>query len=179
MRKKYDMTFTLSEILKDISNANYLNGEAIADENLARLRTLLQDVAEDGYKERAVRAIVLAMGDVRDKLFDYLDPQNINEQNEQLWDSENYGVTATMGNTYYEPTELKLTLQLPANCPYVQGEYIRNLVHDYIVKKTIAEYASFSADYAAEWGKKAEVILDKLDVAVNRRVMVKRAMSTF
>ncbi len=179
MKKKYDMTFSLSEILKDLSNTNYLNGEAIADENLARLRTLLQDVAEDGYKERAVRAIVLAMGDVRDKLFDYLDPSDINGNNERLWSSDEYGVTATMNNTYYEPSDLKLVLQLPANCPYAQGEYIRNLVHDYIVKKTVAEYASFSADYAAEWGKKAEVTLDKLDVAVNRRVMVKRAMSTF
>lgn len=178
MRKKYTITYSLDEILKDVSNVNFMNGEAITDANMLRLKTLLQDVAEDGYRERAVRSILLAVGEVRDKLFDYIE-HSAGGQTDGLWSSDAYGAKVLMTNKYYEPEDVSIVLLLPSACPYSQGDYIRNLVHDYIVNKTVADYASFDANYAAAWLNKAEKDMDKLDVAVNRRIMVKRAMTTF
>ena len=178
MRKKYTITYSLDEILKDVSNVNFMNGEAITDANMLRLKTLLQDVAEDGYRERAVRSILLAVDEVRDKLFDYIE-HAAGGQVDGVWSSDAYGAKVLMTNKYYEPEDVSIVLLLPGACPYSQGGYIRNLVHDYIVNKTVADYASFNANYAAVWLNKAEKDLDKLDVAVNRRIMVKRVMTTF
>lgn len=178
MKKKLTITYTLDEIIKDVANVNYLNGEAIASADSLRLKTLLQDATEDGYRERMVRAIMLSMGEVQDKLYDYM-PQEINDKKDDLWSDKEYGVTGTMTNKYYEPTDLTLDLMLPNGCPYSQGSYLRNLIQNFIVNRTVAEYASFSPQLAQVWGAKAEADLVKIDVAINRRKMVKRAMTTF
>lgn len=178
MKKKLTITYSLDEIIKDVANVNFLSGEAVASADNLRLKTLLQDVTEDGYRERMVRAIMLSMGEVKDKLYDYM-PQEINEKKDDLWSDKDYGVTGTMSNKYYEPTEATLELMLPNGCPYSQGDYLRNLVQNFIVNRTVAEYAAFSPQLAQVWEQKAEADLVKIDVAVNRRKIVKRAMSTF
>lgn len=178
MKKKLTITYSLDEIIKDVANVNFLSGEAVASADNLRLKTLLQDVTEDGYRERMVRAIMLSMGEVKDKLYDYM-PQEINEKKDDLWSDKDYGVSGTMSNKYYEPTGITLELMLPNGCPYSQGDYLRNLVQNFIVNRTVAEYAAFSPQLAQVWEQKAEADLVKIDVAVNRRKIVKRAMSTF
>lgn len=178
MKKKLTITYSLDEIIKDVANVNFLSGEAVASADNMRLKTLLQDVTEDGYRERMVRAIMLSMGEVKDKLFDYM-PQEVNDKKDDLWGDKDYGVTGTMSNKYYEPSEITLDLMLPNGCPYSQGDYLRNLVQNFIVNRTVAEYAAFSPQLAQVWEQKAEADLVRIDVAVNRRKIVKRAMSTF
>lgn len=178
MKKKLTITYTLDEIIKDVANVNFLSGEAVSSADNMRLKTLLQDVTEDGYRERMVRAIMLSMGEVKDKLFDYM-PQEVNDKKDDLWSDKNYGVTGTMSNKYYEPESLSLDLMLPNACPYSQGDYLRNLVQNFIVNRTVAEYAAFSPQLAQVWEAKAEADLVKIDVAINRRKMVKRSMTAF
>lgn len=178
MKKKLTIKYSLDEIIKDIANVNYLSGEAIAASDNARLKTLLQDVSEDGYRERMVRAIMLAFGEAQSELFDYLE-HTANEKNEAAWSDKNYGVTGTMSNAYYEPDELELVLLLPDGCPYSQGSYLRNLIQSYIVNKAVADYAAFSPQLAQVWEAKATEDLAKIGIAVNKRIMIKRSMTAF
>ena len=189
MKKRVSISLKTQEIIKDVSNIGFMSGEAINNANLIRLKNMLQDITEEGYKERTIQAIRLAVGEIKDKVFDYI--ENVievgsGEETQKFYDDQlahdgsGKGLNIVMSDTYCEPESFMINLLLSDNCPITNMEFVKNLMHEAVVNRTIGGYAApIDANLAEVWNQKADRNLEQLDVAMNRRRMIKRNMTTF
>ncbi|MCH5225072.1 MAG: hypothetical protein J1D77_03695 [Muribaculaceae bacterium] len=125
-KKKVTATIKMSYLLYDIMNETFLRGRTLQNrENHKEIASMF--ASEDGEnRDKILRSIKKAWGEVQSELADYLN-ENGSNTNNRLTESD-----AT--------TDLVLNLEMPSNFNEAATMGLGQSVHDYIKNITIAEW---------------------------------------
>jgi len=164
--KTVTLTFKRSELLYDIQNNAFVEGDIMTPAN-EHLQHQTQDVVEDGNVDRVSRVLCLAHAECVELLYPYTkEAVDDTETRNDIKDApENYVITLTVPETFSKST-----------CNILVG-----YIHEYLVCRALADWLSITKPEAADqWQIKAneakDVILSAKSIRTKR---VRRGMSPF
>lgn len=162
------LVFYREELLYDIKNVAYVEGDIMADEQQdAKHQT--QDIGEEGNVDRVTRIMELVFLEAVERLYPYAKrelPKN---------------KTAMLDDEFDEADEYGVRLTLPSTFSATSLPLLRSLIHEYIVDRCLADWLSITKpDAAANWLAKGEDSLTKAKATISmRRGKVRRPMKPF
>lgn len=163
------LDFRRDELLFDIRNLAYVEGEVMPEENQGHERHMVQDIAEDGNIERVSRILELAHAECVEALYPYtkVGIEPITWQNNKP--------KCGCCNVY------SIEMHMPAECSRTTVTLLKHYVHDYMVDKVLEDWLSITNPSAsAKWREKAEESLEGMRQAVNTRIgRVRRKLTPF
>lgn len=206
--KTVKMTFKREELLYDIRNNAYVEGD-VMQVKTEHDRHQVQDIGEDGNIDRVTRVLDLAHAECEEALFPYT-KENV-EQETEMDDTPTFvEPTADAEGIVAEPegetpegetsgtvdNEEEFTDETPEEKP--TGDYVIRLlvpdeyskttvrlivryIHEYMVCRVLADWLSITnPPAAANWKAKQDEALEGMKEAVNfRTVRVRRTQTPF
>lgn len=206
--KTVKMTFKREELLYDIRNNAYVEGD-VMQVKTEHDRHQVQDIGEDGNIDRVTRVLDLAHAECEEALFPYT-KENV-EQETEMDDTPTFvEPTADAEGTVAEPEgetpegetsgtvddEEEFTDETPEEKP--TGDYVIRLlvpdeyskttvrlivryIHEYMVCRVLADWLSITnPPAAANWKEKQDDALEGMKEAVNFRTgRVRRTQTPF
>lgn len=159
------LTFLRKELLYDIGNYAYVEAGVMPNEDLGR--RFVQDITQDGNIDRVTRVMTLAFSEVQEFLF----PFTKVEVEDGTADDD----------TLTEPTEYVLSLAVPQGFSSTTVELWKNLIHEYIVCRVLADWFSIVKPQVAQsWAVKAAATVELIRKASNKRTgRTRRGWSPF
>lgn len=156
-----------NELVYEIRNKAFLEGEAMPDDVSGRLRSLVQDVGDDGNIDVVNRALEKACSDVREMLFPYT-----KERVRPL----TYGNNEEGCGAVYV-----IDMMVPETMSQTTLDHIKNCVHDYMVSRALEEWLTLTYPSAAsKYAVRAEEMKEKICEEANYRVKrVRRTQTCF
>lgn len=154
-KKNITVTLYTSEILYDVMNKTYLTGRSrfigTNNEEVANM----QANEDEENENQLLRSIGNAFSYLKTRLSEYIEET----------------ATTVSNNLLTKDKNLIITLVLPSNVNQATSETVSSAAHQYIVNLAMADWFTITnkAD-AADYAAKAEVNLQELREAINKRV---------
>lgn len=165
--KTVAIAFKRAEILYDIANYSYVEGDILKFEN-ENARHQVFDITQSGNIDRVTRVLNLAYSECVEMLYPYT-KEPIPDEQEQLNDI----ITA--------PEEYVIHLTLPDEFAISTVNLLKNLIHEYLVCKIMADWMSIvNPTSQANWQEKQNTIRDKIQTSLTSRMgKIKRRLNPF
>lgn len=154
-KKNLTVTLYTSEILYDVMNKTYLTGRSrfigTNNEEVANM----QANEDEENENQLLRSIGNAFSHLKTRLSEYIEET----------------ATTVTNNLLTKDKNLTITLVLPSNVNQATSDTVSSAAHQYIVNRAMADWFTITnkAD-AADYAAKAEVNLQELREAINKRV---------
>ena len=185
--KTVKMTFKREELLYDIRNNAYVEGD-VMQVKTEHDRHQVQDIGEDGNIDRVTRVLDLAHAECAEALFPYT-KENM-EQETEMDDTPTYvePVDETLDEEFTdEPPDAKPTgdyvirLLVPDEYSKTTLRLIVRYIHEYMVCRVLSDWLSITnPPAAANWKAKQDDALEGMKEAVNFRIgRVRRTQTPF
>ena len=196
--KTVKMTFKREELLYDIRNNAYVEGD-VMQAKTEHDRHQVQDIGEDGNIDRVTRVLDLAHAECAEALFPYT-KENV-EQETEMDDTPTYiEPTADAEGTVEGSEETLAEEEFTDDTPVVKptGDYVIRLlvpdeyskttvrlivryIHEYMVCRVLSDWMSITnPPAAANWKAKQDEALEGMKEAVNFRAgRVRRTQTPF
>lgn len=167
--KTVTLTFLREQLLYDIKNLAYVEGDVLADD-AQHSKHQVQDIGEDGNIDRVTRMLDLAIAHCVEVLYpvskiDVVDGTVLND---------NLTETATY----------TITLLVPDDFSQTTVNYLEQLIHNLLVYYVLADWMSIAnvanPQSAANWAAKAQDLEDEIKSKLNARTgRVRKFQSPF
>ena len=190
--KTVKMTFKREELLYDIRNNAYVEGD-VMQAKTEHDRHQVQDIGEDGNIDRVTRLLDLAHAECEEALFPYT-KEDV-EQETEMDDTPTYveptadaeGTVAYMevftdDTTASKPTgDYVIRLLVPDEYSKTTVRLIVRYIHEYMVCRVLSDWMSITnPPAAANWKAKQDEALEGMKEAVNFRTgRVRRTQTPF
>lgn len=138
---KIKLIFSRKELLYDIKNYAYIEGQVMGEENQNAQHTLV-DIGEDGNIDRVSRVLNVVHAQTIEMLYPYTKEEPIEEEiNDELEEPENYIIEIRVPKTFSRTTVVLLS----------------RLIHEYMVYSVLHDWLSVTYPKAADnWLLKKE-----------------------
>lgn len=152
------LTFYREQLLYDIKNLAYVEGDVLPDE-AQHSKHQVQDIGEDGNIDRVTRMLDLALARCRERLYPYTKvPVESGETlDDVLMDYEIYTID----------------MLVPDDFSQTSTQYLEQLIHNLLVYLVLADWMSIAnvanPGSAANWAAKAQDVEDEVKSALGRR----------
>lgn len=190
--KTVKMTFKREELLYDIRNNAYVEGD-VMQAKTEHDRHQVQDIGEDGNIDRVTRLLDLAHAECEEALFPYT-KEDV-EQETEMDDTPTYveptadaeGTVAdpevfTDDTTASKPTgDYVIRLLVPDEYSKTTVRLIVRYIHEYMVCRVLSDWMSITnPPAAANWKAKQDEALEGMREAVNFRTgRIRRTQTPF
>ena len=190
--KTVKMTFKREELLYDIRNNAYVEGD-VMQAKTEHDRHQVQDIGEDGNIDRVTRLLDLAHAECEEALFPYT-KEDVDQETE-MDDTPTYveptadaeGTVAYMevftdDTTASKPTgDYVIRLLVPDEYSKTTVRLIVRYIHEYMVCRVLSDWMSITnPPAAANWKAKQDEALEGMKEAVNFRTgRVRRTQTPF
>ena len=185
--KTVKMTFKREELLYDIRNNAYVEGD-VMQAKTEHDRHQVQDIGEDGNIDRVTRVLDLAHAECEEALFPYT-KENV-EQESEMDDTPTYvePVDETLDEEFTDETpdakptgDYVIRLLVPDEYSKTTVRLIVRYIHEYMVCRVLADWLSITNPPAsANWKAKQDEALEGMKEAVNfRTCRVRRTLTPF
>lgn len=163
--KPYTFRLLRSEILYDVENYAFIEGDIMPDESEDAKHQVI-DVAQDGNIDRVSRVMNLAYTECVEMLYPFT-KKAVEEKDTD--------------DTLRCPEEYVITGTFPASFSQSTADLLQNQLHEYVVYRILADWFSIvKPDSASNWEKKLEKIRNKIKTSMSiRRGKTRRGMSPF
>lgn len=153
--KNVELTFLRSELLYDIKNIAYVEGDIIPS-NGEHNRHQTIDVGETGNVDIVTRTLNLAYTEVMDELYPFT--------------KKEVECGTTKDDVMQEPFDYVIAMQVPAEFSQTTVDYLENLIHDYLVTRVLIDWLGITyPDRKAHWQERLEELSDKIQACKHRR----------
>lgn len=154
-KKKVTMLFDRQELLYDISNVAYVEGDVMPDEALdAKKQTL--DITEDGNVDRVTRVLDLAHA----MCVEYLYPFSKTDVEDGL----------ELDDIFKEEPIYTISLSVPKKFSTTTANLLEKLIHEFMVDSALGDWLSITNPKAAEkWQASAQGLLEEVKRKINSR----------
>lgn len=153
--KYVELTFLRTELLYDIKNIAYVEGDLIpSDGEHNRHETF--DVGEDGNVDIVTRTLNLAYTECVDELYPFT--------------RKDVECGTTKDDRLQEPFDYVIEMYVPTEFSQTTVDYLENLIHDYLVTRVLIDWLGMTyPDRKAHWQERLQDIEDKIQACKNRR----------
>ncbi|MCI7654318.1 MAG: hypothetical protein MSS51_08600 [Bacteroidales bacterium] len=163
------LLFKRSELLYDIKNIAYVEGDVIRTDN-EHERHQIMDIGEDGNIDRVSRVMDLAMSQCRELLYPYsrMNVEEVEQRDDVLTTPEEYTIELLLPDDFSKST---LTL-------------LEKLIHEYLVYRVLMDWMSITnlsnPASATNWAAKMQSLQDEIESTLNARIRrVRRTQTIF
>lgn len=184
-RKTVRMVFRRDELLYDIKNYCYVEGE-VAQEDGTCSRHQTQDIGEAGNIDRVTKVLDLAHAECVEALFPYTKQDvgiktEVDDLPSVVYDENGNAVKSVELPEKELHKDYEISLLVPDAYSQTTVTLLVRLVHEYMVCRVVADWMSITRpEKAALWREKAEEGLDAMKKAVHfRTVRVRRTQTPF
>lgn len=166
---KVTLTFKRDELLYDINNIAYVEGDVMPADN-EHDRHQVMDVGEDGNIDRVTRVLDVAFAECEELLYPYSKkPVETEESRDD-----------TLANT----DEYVIELTVPDDFSKTTVNLMEKYIHEFLVYRVLADWMSITnlknAASAQNWQAKLEEIKDEIESTLNaHRYRTRRTMNPF
>lgn len=158
---KLTLVFSVAEVLYDIANLAWVEGDLMDGVDYNHIRHLVQDIAEDGNRDRVMRVMQLAHAEAGELLYP--------------WSRQEFTGSAYLDNEPEKEDELVTLLQAPARTSKNTIDLIMKLIHEYMVCRVLEDWLSITYPQSASvWTAKLEAIREQIREAKRRNNWVTR-----
>jgi hypothetical protein len=148
--------FYRKAVFDDVAQYAYVEADIMPDDN-TDARHQLFDIVQDGNIDRPIRVLDLAIQEVIQMLYPYAYtalPQEIEQLDNSFPTQDSYAISLTVPDGFALNT----------------FEYIRALIHEYLVCRVLCDWLSICKPSAVpNWNAKIQDIADKIKSAVIAR----------
>lgn len=167
--KTVTLTFLREQLLYDIKNIAYVEGDVLSDE-AQHSKHQVQDIGEDGNIDRVTRMLDLALAHCVEALYPF-----------SKVDVES-GVV--LDDTLTETPTYTVNLLVPDDFSDTTAKYLEQLIHNLLVYYVLADWMSIAnvanPKSAANWAAKAQDLEDEIKSKLNARTgRVRKFQSPF
>lgn len=165
--KTVTLTFKRSELLYDVENYSFVEGDIMETEN-EHARHQVFDIGQSGNVNRVTRVLNLTHAECVEMLYPYT-KEEISDEQEALDD------------VMTVPEEYLITLVLPVEFSLSTVKLLKHLIHEYMVCKVLADWMSITNPGSqANWEDKARNIRIKIQTSlVSRKGKIRRKLKPF
>ena len=167
--KTVTLTFYREQLLYDIKNLAYVEGDVLPDE-AQHSKHQVQDIGEDGNIDRVTRMLDLALAHCVEVLYPFskADVESGLVLNDNLTETATYTVTLLVPDDFSDTT----------------AKYLEQLIHNLLVYYVLADWMSIAnvanPNSAANWAAKAQDVEDEIKGKLNARTgRVRKFQSPF
>lgn len=155
--RKVLLKFKRAELLYDIRNYAYVEGEVLGDENQHAHHTLVE-VGEQGNVDRVTRILAVVHAAVVELLYPFTKQEPVEEEiDNMLWSPEEYHIEVTVPVTFSR-TSLHL---------------LSKLIHEYMVYRVMYDWLCITnPEKAGHWLEKAKAVEEQIEDTKNMRTGV-------
>ncbi|MEZ3533070.1 MAG: hypothetical protein K1V90_08370 [Muribaculaceae bacterium] len=158
-----NINLDIKEIVYDIQNKTFLTGKSRRDGANHEQVANMQANDDEENANQVLRSISMAFSNLKTKLGEYLDLARTTATNELIASDE----------------ELHLGLKMPSNYNSSTVDTLAAAAHQYVVSMAVADWFTITHKTdAPEYSSLAEVSLQIISEAVNKRSRPKRTVST-
>ena len=160
---KVSLTFNTSELMYDIKNYAYIEGNIMADDEK---KFQVRDIAEDGNRDRVTRMLNLAHAECVEMLYPYTKTEVSSSEKDNILELPDIFIIDMNANSGFSQTTINM---------------LSILIHEYMVNRVVADWLSINKpESQANWEIKLVDIKDKVKSTIaNRRGPVKRRLQPF
>lgn len=160
---KVSLTFNTSELMYDIKNCAYIEGNIMPDDEK---KFQVRDIAEDGNNDRVTRVLNLAHAECVEMLYPYT-KMDVS--------------SAEKDNILELPDIFKIDMNVNSGFSQTTINMLSILIHEYMVNRVVADWMSINKpESQANWEFKLEETRYKIKSAiVHRQGMIKRRLQPF
>lgn len=153
--KVWAVVLSRTEMLDDIKNTNWIQSNATITED-GRKRSLVQEIDEDANRDRVVRVMDLAFGEVRAHLYKH------------LAEASDYNMTRS--DDFRVRPDYVMRLQVPTKAKDMILEYVKDQTHEFILCRVLEDWLMLhgQTEQAGVWAAKAEDIKVKMEEAMGK-----------
>lgn len=153
--KYVELTFLRTELLYDIKNIAYVEGDLIPSSG-EHNRHQTFDVGEDGNVDIVTRTLNLAYTEVVDELYPFT--------------KKDVECGTTKDDVLQEPFDYVIEMYVPEEFAQGTVDYLENLIHDFLVTKVLIDWLGMTnPERKAHWQERLEDISDKIEAVKHRR----------
>lgn len=148
------LKFKREELLYDVKNYSYIEGEVLGEEKQHAQHTLVE-IGEEGNVDRVSRILAVVFSAVIEMLYPYTKQEPVEEEiDDVLWSPEEYVFEMNVPTTMSRTTIFLL----------------KDLIHEYMVYRVMHDWLSMTnKNAAADWLAKAEDVKKQIEEAKNQR----------
>ncbi len=156
------LEFEIKEILYDITNMAWVEGDLMDSVDYNHVRHLVQDITEDGNRDRVMRIVDLAHAEANEMLYPW--------SREEIKDAP-----LTLNDEPKEEDKLDIILNVPTRTSQGTINLILKLVHEWIVCRVLQDWLSITyPESSAVWAAKIEELKEAIRNAKNRSNWITR-----
>ncbi|WP_304730994.1 hypothetical protein [Paramuribaculum intestinale] len=139
-KRSVRLEFIRTELEDDIAQIGYVSGDVSPSDGGDHSKHQKQDVIQSGNRDRVLRMLSLAYGEVLEMLYD----TTTREVDEGEWDNE-----------LDEPERYVVDLAVPTTFSKTTVEYLRHAIHEYMICRVWEDWMSIVDPAQMEiWGAK-------------------------
>lgn len=167
--KEASLMFHTQEILDDVAQLAFVEGDVMPAESNHE-RHQVQDIVEDGNRDRVMRVIDLAVAELTNMMYPY---------SKMPSDDGEYRVNHLMERDMYV-----IDLTLPDDFAESTLSYLNKLMHEFIVCRVMDDWMSITnlgnKESALNWTQRIEDLQSRIGSAMNTRIRrVRRSQTPF
>lgn len=149
--------FKADNLLYDIKNIAFMTGDQLPEQPDEKVRSNIQDVAEEGNVDFLRRKLELAYHEVKERLYTYLERMTFPVEIED--------------DDIRERHEYVMALRVPVEASESTLELVKNLIHEYLVNFTLAEwFAIVKKDEAQVYYGRCDTYIDRIKECMTHRI---------
>ncbi|MDE6235994.1 MAG: hypothetical protein K2M56_09620 [Muribaculaceae bacterium] len=160
------LAFKREQLMYDVKNYCFIEGSLLPAESAPHVRHTIQDVGEEGNRDRVARILDLNVAKCREVLYPYT----------------KYEVcTPYLEDRLKAQREYGIVLDLPKKVSQTTLNLLERLIHEYLVTECVADWLSITnPEKAVIWKGKAADALGEVKVCLHSRIGgVRRRMHPF
>lgn len=148
------LEFYASELIDDINNYAWIEGEVLGEEN-QHAQHVLVEVGEEGNIERIFRILSLVNAEAIEILYPFTKEDVVQER---------------VGDELWMPESFFIHMEVPSSFSRTTIHLLSRLIHEWMVYRALAMWLSITNPNASgKWEEKADAIKGKIEEAKNRR----------
>ena len=167
MNKPVTLTFKRSELLYDVANYSFVEGDIMkADDEHARHQVF--DITQNGNVDRVTRVLNLAHAECVEMLFPYT-KQELPDRQDSLNDK------------LIAPEEYHIVMNLPNGFSFTTVKLLQSMLHEYLVCRVLSDWMSITNPSSqANWEAKFRELKTKIQTSlVSRAGKIRRKCKPF
>lgn len=164
--KEVTLVFNRKQLLYDIKNYAYIEGDVWGEEKQHGQHTLVE-ICEEGNIDRVNRLLEKIHSEITEALYPYT--------------KEGVSGGEEIGDGLQAPRDYKIKMRVPGEMSRTTLRYLNNLIHEYMVGRVVGDWLSITHPEAARnWTEKAQEALESInEVKHMRRGMIRRQSYPF
>lgn len=165
MENKVILRFKRDELLYDISNCSFIEGDLMQEQE-EHAKHQVFDIAENGNIDRVKRVLNLAYYECIEMLYPYTKRAvNYTEKNNLLQNFDEYEIKLKLPDMFSETTI----------------DLLKDLIHEYMVSRVIADWLSITKPNSqSNWESKRLASKEQISkIVLFRRSAIKRPLKPF